>query len=189
MRESRPEVLMHHVNLALQHSSLTMRTYATLVRGVYNQRTPSAARGIQFHETRDPYHDERLNAQIVQRLLDNLDKLPCAIEESLVLALPQPYQGECRRELAARYGELAAPIPAISEHGAAVVSAAELMKDTGVALADLALSFDGNHILTHKRTTATRALGELDDVIGVATSLKARISNALGLQPHLSKAG
>lgn len=179
MRDTRPQVLLHHIEMMKQHSSTTFRTYATNVRDVYQQRTPLQARAVDFHTTRDPYNDERLNAQIVKRALDDLDRLPCALEEALVLALPDPFRSECRRELAARYGELAAAIPA-TEHGAAMADAADLMRETGEALADLAHCFDdGNNLLPASREAAQRAMGNLRDVQACSTTLEARLKDAL----------
>jgi len=177
MRETRPMVLAHHINLAT-HAGITFRVYAMQVRNVYNLRTPAPQRAIRFHETRDIYSDEKLNAQILRRLLDDLDDLPSAIEEALVLALPEPFQGECRRELAQRMGQLAAAIPA-GEHGAAVADAAALMRETGEVLTELAQSFDGNSVLPHKRPVAQRALGNLADVEAVVETIKTRLAAAL----------
>lgn len=179
MRESRPNVLLHHIIMAVKNSALTFRSYATHVRDEYDARTPVATRGIHFRTTRDPYSDEKLNAQTLQRLLDDPAKLPCEIEEALVLALPEPFQSECRRELAARMGELAAPMPR-EGHGAAVADAAALMRETGEALALLAPAFDGNSILPHQRASAKRALGELDDVLSTTVAIKTRLTEALG---------
>jgi len=95
-----------------------------------------------------------------------------------VLALPQPFQGECRRELAARWGELAAPMPS-SEHGAAVASAATLMRETGEALTELSRCFDGEQILPGKRAQAERALGEMNDVMASAFAIKVRLEQLL----------
>jgi len=178
MRESRPGVLLHHINMAVKHSALTFRAYATQVRDVYDERTPLALRGLVFRTTRDPYLDEKLNAQTLQRVLDEPNRIPCALEESLVLALPEPFQGECRRELAARMGELAAPMPR-DNHGAAMADAGTLMRETGEALAQLAQSFDGNTILPHQRAAALRACGELDDVMSAVVAIKTRLAKAL----------
>jgi hypothetical protein len=178
MRETRPQVIAHHVGMALQHSTLTMRKYGNAVRDVYEQRTPAEARAIRFHTTRDPYSDERLNAQIVKRALDDLHDLPCALEEALVLALPQPFQGECRRELAERYGELAAPIPAPGE-GAPLADCGSLMKECGEALVDLSRCFRNGVVVQGESRTARLALGDLDDVIAQATSIRARIADSL----------
>ncbi|MBR0346057.1 MAG: hypothetical protein IJI03_12445 [Rudaea sp.] len=178
MRESRQSVLLHHINMAVQNSAMTKRRYATCVRDQYDARTPAALRSIRFHATRDPYSDERLNEQTLRRLLDDADDIPVAIEEALVLALPQPFQRECRRELAARLGELAAPMPT-GEHGAAVANAATLMRETGEALADLAQCFDGETIPPDKRAVAMHALGELDDVTAQVFTIKTRLEQAL----------
>ena len=180
MRDTRPQVLLHYVTTATNGKGLTFRAYAMAVRDVYNARTPEALRDIAFHESRDPYKDERLNAQILRRLLDVPESLPCAIEEALVLALPEPYLRECRRELAARYGELAAPIPS-SDHGAAVVDAAALMRETGEALADLAQCFDGATVLPNARPQVLRARQALADVSACVVTLQARLTGALAV--------
>jgi hypothetical protein len=185
MRETRPQVIAHHITMALQHSALTMRKFGGAVRDVYEQRTPTEARAIRFHTTRDPYSDERLNAQIVKRALDDLQDLPCALEEALVLALPQPFQGECRRELAERYGELAAPIPSPAE-GAAIADCGSLMKECGEALVDLSLCFRNGVVVPGQTRTARQALGDLDDVIAQATSIRARIAEALAQESSVA---
>jgi hypothetical protein len=186
VRETRPQVLLHHINLAT-HAALTFRAYATAVRDVYVARTPVALRGVAFHETRDPYKDERLNAQTLRRLLDAPDDLPCALEEALVLALPEPFQRECRRELAARYGELAAAIPS-GAHGAAVADAATLMRETGEALADLAQCFDGDTVRPEARAQVLRARQDLADVTACVVTLQARLTGALAVSKIPSRA-
>lgn len=192
LRETRAAALLHHVNLATKHSAFTFRAYASQVRDAYEARTPAAARTIAFHTTRDPYADERANAQILRRLFEEKHGVPCAIEEALVLALPPPFQGECRRELAARLGELAAPMPA-DAHGAAVADAGALMKETGEVLTEVSQCFIGNEVPPDKRGIALRAIGEIDGMIASAVSIKTRLADAVGLLnpvvPLTKKAG
>lgn len=181
MLETRQAVILHHLNLAMHHSALTFRSYATAVRGLYNSRTPLAVRSIRFHETRDPYADERANAQILKRLLEDEAGIPVEIEESLVLCLPSPYQGECCRELAGRLGQLAAAIPA-DGHQCAVADAAALMRETGEALAELSECFNGESVLPNKIALATRAIGSLTDIEACVATLKARLQAATQAQ-------
>lgn len=191
MLETRQAVILHHLNLALHHSALTFRAFATQVRDTYNARTPAATRGTRFHETRDPYADERANAQILKRIIDEPASIPVELEESLVLCLPSPYQGECCRELAGRLGQLAAAIPA-GGHSAAIANGATLMKETGEALAELAqcLDLDGQRITPAKRALATRAIGSLTDIEACVATLKARLHDAAATNiSTLQKAG
>lgn len=182
LHETRPQVLVRHINMMMQHSATTFRAYATAVRDVYEHRTPAAQRSIAFHATRDPYADERLNAQIVKRAIDDAGKLPCALEEALVLALPEPFRSECLRDLAARYGTLAAPIPA-EAHGQALANAATLMRETGEALADLSQCLDADDRLLPgtQRAVVQRALGNLADVQAAVTTLVARLGGVEAL--------
>lgn len=179
MRDTRTAVLCAHLTLALHHSSLTMRSYATTVRDQYEQRTPRHARTLEFHTSRtDPYADERANAQIVQRFIDGTTRMPVEVEEALVFALPQPFHGECQRELAERYGNLAAPIPS-TETDAPLGDAGKLMAECGQALMELSRCYSNGSIVHGESNTARSALNELTDVIAEATSLRERLHQAL----------
>jgi hypothetical protein len=187
MRDTRAAVICAHLALALHHSGLTMRTYATTVRDLYEQRTPRHARTLEFHTTRtDPYADERANAQIVQRFIDGTTRMPVEIEEAMALALPQPFRGECQRELAERYGNLAAPIPTVSAD-APLADAGKLMAECGQALVEISRSYSNGMIVHGESNTARAALNELTDVIAQATSLRERLTQALSAPAILLK--
>ena len=116
MKTTRDQVIAHHVNMALRHcAAVTRESFADEVVDLYHQRTPLALRGIQFHAVEkggDPYAVQRANAQLLFRMLQGPVRLAAELEEAVVLALPQPYQGACLSDLAARYGLLATPMPA-----------------------------------------------------------------------------
>jgi hypothetical protein len=179
MRENRAQSIIHHIVLALANAT-TMRSYATTVAGIYNERTAAAARGIEFHSTRDPYADERANAQIVQRYVDGRARMPVEIEEALVLALPEPFRGECKRELAARYGDLAAPIPACDGE-AVLADAGKLMEECGLSIMEVAQSCRDGKIIPGKTETARKAVNDLTDVIAMSTTLREHLLQELGV--------
>ena len=183
MRETRPKVIAHHVALAIR-GGMTIRNYAADVAKLYAERTEPAQREVEFHFTRDPYADERANAQIVQRYIDS-PRMPAYIEEALVLALPEPFRAECQRELAARYGCLAAAIPSQAE-GAELADVGKLMAECGSAFVELAHSYRGGLILPGESKTARKAIDDLNDVIAQAVTCRTRLTEALN-QPHQLK--
>lgn len=176
LQETRPQTIAHHVRLALGQG-LTMRRYAADVAEIYTQRTAVSVRTIAFHATADIYADERANAQIVKRYLDGESgyRMPCEIEESLVLALPDPYRSECRRELAARYGELAAPMPA-ADAGAEQADAGRLMEHCGSALVELAQIWRDGRVTADELAMAKHAADKLTAIIAQCVSLRHRLS-------------
>ncbi|MDR3389899.1 MAG: hypothetical protein P4L92_22915 [Rudaea sp.] len=176
MRETRQQTIVCHVTLAM--AATTMRCYATDVARIYAERTPVAMRDVEFHQTRDPYADQRANAQIVQRYIDGRSRMPVEIEEALVLALPEPFRGECKRELAARYGDLAAPIPSAAP-GAPMADAGMLMAECGQALVELSQSYRDGVIVHGESGVARDAINKLTDVIAQATGLRERLIQAL----------
>lgn len=117
MRESRSAVITHHVRAALQHSGLSERVYACAVADSYRERTPLQARSVEFHAGGCYDADARSNAQLLRRMLDGQVRMPIDLEEPLVLSLPEPFRSACLRELAARTGHLAAPLPATTGAG------------------------------------------------------------------------
>ena len=163
MRESRSDVIAHHIRLALHRSTLTERLMGQAVADLYMQRTPLHARTIEFHNSRDPYADEKANAQIVRRMLDGSVRMPVDVEEALVLCLPQPFQRQCVTELAARTGHLAAELPADSGVGQ-LVHAAHLMRAAAEAVAALAPMYEDGVLDASDRAHADHALAELADV-------------------------
>jgi hypothetical protein len=179
MRETRPQTIIFHIQLALGRG-MTVRGYAADVARLYNERTQADARTIEFHSGTDPYADERANAQLVQRFIDARTRMPAEIEEALVLALPDPFRGECKRDLAERYGDLAAPIPSCGDD-CTVVDAGKLMEETGRALVELAQGFKDGVVVEGKTVTAAAAFKDLTDLIAQATTIRESVRKALGI--------
>lgn len=176
MRDTRTAVIAHHVRAALRHSGLNERSYAMTVVEVYQQRTPAHARTVHFSEAGDYYARERSHTQHLHRLLlaaeageAQAHRLPADLEEACVLALPQPFQQACMRELADRYGLLAAPQADASAKGE-LMRSADLLRETGEALLALAADWEGG-----SPEALERADAELRDVEAVVASLRATL--------------
>lgn len=178
MRESRSAVITHHVRAALQHSGLSERVYACAVADSYRERTPLQARSVEFHAGGCYDADARSNAQLLRRMLDGQVRMPIDLEEPLVLSLPEPFRSACLRELAARTGHLAAPLPATTGAGQ-VLSASRLMAETAEAIEALAPLLDDGRIDGADRAGIPTALRELLDVEAACASLRATLQAAL----------
>lgn len=172
---TRDRAIARHVAMALKHSDLTRETYGDDVARIYHERTPLHLRRVEFHEmTReaDPYAVLRANAQLVFRQIEGVTRLASELEEALVLALPEPYRSACLRELAARYGLLAAAQPA--EHPAGLVSQlGGLGREFGEALQALSKTMDDGRLDEADGEHAAEVVAQIDDLIAAATTLRA----------------
>jgi len=184
MRSNRTAALTTHVEHALRHARLSSETYADEVRRLYQERTPEGARVVQFQnpeEADDPYRALRHNAQTVRRYLGMNEqpiRLLADLEEAMVLALPEPYRGECLRELASRYGLLAARLPG-TERGSAALSLADLMRETAEVVEAVApLVADGLLDSFDGHLQITQALQQLADLEAACAAQRAQLEAA-----------
>lgn len=174
MSETRAQTIERHVRDMLHQTSVSLPSFSTAVVTQYHGRTAPAARGVLFHTDGDAYRCMRTNAQIIRRYLDGEPRLPCELEEALVLAMPDPWRTRCLSELAARYGLLAARIP---EQGRAETDISQLFREAGEAGAAIAQWLEGvREMGVHESQVAATAEKELHDVIAAATGLLARIA-------------
>ena len=108
MREPRSQTIARHVREALRHSGLTEQSLAAEVVEQYHRRTSLHERNVEFHSgttTKQIDEAQRANAQLLRRMFGGLVRMPADLEESIVLALPEPYRRRLLRELAGRHDE------------------------------------------------------------------------------------
>lgn len=140
----------------------------------------SDAGAITFtvRDAADYYERERANAQQLSRLLLNPTadgrngRLPADLEEACVLCLPGIYRAACLRELAARYGLMAAP-EAPRGSGEECLRAADLLRETAEAVRALPTVLEGDD--APDASALERAEAELADVAAVVASLRASV--------------
>lgn len=179
LSNTRSGALWRHLSFALTNSKLERETYADEVAKLYIARTPPHERGLLFHEhapNSDPYKVFSANRQLVFRMLDpdGPVRAPMELEEAAVLALPQPFRRECLRELAGRYGLLAAPIPAAGDDAPALASSCgEFAREFGECLLALAGTIGDGHLDPSDVARSPAAIDELDGLIAHAASLRA----------------
>lgn len=173
--EARSACIAHHVNMALRKSPLTERQYGQGVADLYMQRTPLHARSVEFHQSRDPYADERANAQLVRRP-DGTTRMPVDLEEALVLSLPEPFRSACLRDLAARLDLLAAPRPAAAS-AQQTVHLGEMTRDAGEVLIALAPMFQDGRIDAADAPRAREALDAIARAQAMLVTLESTVRN------------
>lgn len=125
--EPRTITIRRVVEEYLRETSTSEDTYADNVKLWYHKLVPHPNRRVlKFHETGDTGADLEANGQLLGRCLrKNAVRFPADLEEAVVMALPERYRFPLVRELSARYGLLAVPIP---ESGNTKHTATQLQK-------------------------------------------------------------
>lgn len=183
MNKPRDAIIAEHIAAAMRHTRLSYEAYAQAVLDHYHANTTDTLRGIKFHPVphSDPYPAMRANAQLVRRMVDGLAvRMPVEIEESLVLSLPDPYRAACLRELAARFGLLAAKQPQASANDQAE-SIGTLLLRCGDSIKALAPMMQDGAITATDAHLAPAALDHLEQMQADITTITACIRRyALG---------
>lgn len=185
MRETRAATVQAHVLMALRHSGTDQADFADDVASLYHERTPLHARGVEFHQhTRgaDPYQVRRANEQLLFRMLKagGPVRLPVELEEAVVMALPEPYRSECVRELAERYGLLAAALPTRGGCGTQA-SVGLLAREFGDVLHATAQTFGDGLLEQASPLHCAEVIKQIDQLVACALSL--REAHLKGTQP------
>lgn len=178
----RQAVIYAHTRRMLDSSALCVRKFALRVAEQYMALVAPDLRQAKFRRgvtLDDLCKAEKHNAQILGRYMDGtLKVLPADLEDAWVLALPEPYRGECERDLAARRGRVSFELPdnALGVDAAAMGKLfkqfGELCETLGPALADGVLDADD-------RPQLPRIVKEANDVIAATLSLKHQAMAAL----------
>lgn len=180
MRDRRDDVIRHHFDLAVRYSGETAEGLCTRAVDLYLERTPLHARHIAFQPPgRDPYTAQRHNAQHVRRFLGLSApdvRLPVEFEEAIVLALPDPFRGECLRELSQRVGLLAAKTPDPTK--SPLLGPADLMRECADVITALAPALHDGVYGSDDLPAIALALGHLSDVSGAVASLRQQLCDA-----------
>lgn len=182
MRDRRDDVIRAHWELAVRLSSDTIESLAARAVDLYHERTPLEARHVPFVPVgrSNAYEALRANTVHVRRFLgmsQPTTRLPCELEEALVLALPQPFQRECMRELARRVGLLAAREP--DPDASVLAGPADLMRECAETITALAPALADGQFTAEDAPALRAALAKLADVHSAAHSLMAQIQDAL----------
>lgn len=178
--EPRSSVITRHAEAALRTTGLPFNALADRAVTLYHERTALHERALQFQvaTTAQAYEQvSRANAQQVRRMMDGTVRMPADFEEALVLAVPELQRSALLRELAARYGLLAAPLPATG--GSDASSIAALMHDSARLLQALAPAFADGILDARDIAEAKAARPLATDLQGRLVSLTAELDEIL----------
>ena len=115
------------------------------------------------------------NAQVLRRYMDGTVKtLPADLEDAWVMALPEPFRGECERDLARRRGMLAVQMPADDETAQAV-GLSRLAHEFGELMSALAPALADGKLDATDLPYARRILDESDDLISAVVALRRQV--------------
>lgn len=190
LEQTRTEVIGAHLKRAMRTTRLKFGGYVEDAAALWLQRTPDVVRGDDFSAHSNDDKRRATNEQKVRRWFDGgVSARPSIdVEEALVLALPEPFRGDCLRELCMRYGGLFVAMPGCAQPLHLGV-AGELVTQCGEALTALApLLADGQIGVDDPEPALRHARRELIDVQSVIASLVARIDAALTQQQSDAKA-
>lgn len=178
----RSAVVFDHTRRMLDRTAMCTRKFAMHVAEQYVALVAPDLRQVPFRlgvTGDDLIRAEKHNAQQIGRYMDGTIKaLPADLEDAWVLALPEPYRGDCERELAQRRGCYSERKLAPGESGEVVgvgqilLEFGQLMEALGPALADGSIT---EADLPHAR----RILNESDDVIAALLSIRRTVTQIL----------
>lgn len=178
----RSAVLFDHTRRMLDQTAMCTRKFAMHVAEQYVALVAPDQRQVPFRlgvTGDDLIKAEKHNAQQIGRYMDGTIKaLPADLEDSWVLAMPEPFRGDCERELAQRRGRYSERKLASGEAGEVVgvgqilLEFGQLMEALGPALADGSIT---EADLPHAR----RILNESDDVIAALLSIRRAVTQIL----------
>jgi hypothetical protein len=171
--ETRSQTIERHTQRMMRERNITWQSFGQDVVEQYHALVPPPARDIVFAVEGDVFKRAKNNAKLLKRFLepDATVRMPVDIEEAWVKAMPEPYLGDCRRDLAARYGLLDVPMPDLvaanpartladlsREFGGVLTATAEILADNQLTAADLPHIPDA---ITHVRKLLACVEGQL----------------------------
>jgi hypothetical protein len=122
---------------------------------------------------------QRHNGQLIRRYMGGIELkvFPADLEDAWVLALPEPYRGDCERALARGRGML--PFWLAMGEGAASLSVGAMAVEFGELVQALAPTLADGQFTREDLPHARRILDEADGLIASVLSVRAQIEDLL----------
>ena len=173
----RQQVIYAHTRRMLDATASNYTTFAMEVAECYLARTAPDVRQVKLRtgDGADLIKAMENNAQVLRRYMDGTVKtLPSDLEDAWVMSLPDPYRGDCERDLARRRGMLAVRMPADGD-AAQAVGLARLASEFGDLMSALAPALADGRIDAADLPHARRILDESDDLICAVVALRRQV--------------
>lgn len=187
IHETRPQTILRITRQAWDAKAINLTEFSAAVTEAYFRTTPASAINTNLRlpsesNVRQYEKDRANNRQIVDRYIGGAVKtFPGDLEEPWVNSLPEPYRTQALRELAGRYGLLAARVRTTSE---GVASVADIASDAGAVLQAMAPIVADGVINESDRPHLKVAMTKLADLAADIASLQAQLAAALPDEPH-----
>lgn len=172
--ELRTEVIFRHLRRLVRETGVSVEDYSEDVLRVWMERTSAEARisGHDFRVTTPVFDRMSANGQKIRRWMSSEIKARPSIdvEECLVLGLPEPYQSDCRRDLARRYGLMDVPLPdeAGGDHVSDIAAMGDMAMRFGGLMQALAPILDDGQIDGKDAPLIPHAMDECEKLIAKA---------------------
>ena len=181
--EPRSQLIIRRTQQALRSSELTLGAFGSRVAAEYIARVALHERTMEFHAgatVESAARADKANGQLVGRIINGVVKFPADLEEAWVAALPASAQAELVRELAARYGLLAARLPAADGDACRQMEGfGRLSKEFGRSVQSLASIYADGQCDAGDLAHIPAAVAALDETIAAAISVRAQLLKVL----------
>ena len=177
----RQSLVYSHTRRMLDATRSNYTSFAMLVAESYLAMTAPDVRQVKLRtgEGTDLIKAMENNAQILRRYMDGtLKTLPCDLEDAWVCSLPEPFRGDCERDLARRRGMLAVRMPDDGAAGQAT-GLATLAHEFGELLSALAPALADGRIDHADLPHARRILDGSDDLICATVAVRRQVQALL----------
>lgn len=174
--ETRSQTIERHTRRQFHELRVSWQTFAEVVVQRYHDLVPERCRDIDFDLGGDLFVRAKRNAKRLQRFLeqDATTRMPVDIEEAWVLSLAEPYRGDCKRELARRYGLLDVPLPDLRRLDS-VRSLADVTCEFGAVLSGLSPALSDFRVTREDLPHVDAAIPHLQSLIASAEGLLAQL--------------
>lgn len=167
----RQSVIYGYTRLMLDETAMNANSFAMAVAERYHALVAPDVRQVKLRlgEGDALCRAMKDNGQVLRRYMDGTVKvLPSDLEDAWVLALPEPYRGNCERDLARRRGRFSFELSE-SLQGAEYSSIASVMSEAGELCAAWGKSLADGHFSAAEEQ---RINNESDDVIAAVLRLR-----------------
>lgn len=181
-REPRSRLIIRRTEEAIRSSGLNVLKFAARVVDNYMMMVAPDDRIIDFYASHGSMQallrDEKRNGEMIDRIIKGVTRFSVDLEEAWIAALPDRARADLIRELAARYGLIAARIPSAQSHRERVADLAAVLSDAGDLAKAMAPMFADGKIAADDKLHIRAALIEIDKSLADLTSLRAQLASA-----------
>jgi hypothetical protein len=175
----RQSVIYAHTRRMLDQTAMDATAFALRVAEQYIATTAPDVRQVKLRlgDGADLLTAMDNNGQVLRRYMDGTVKvLPADLEDAWLLAMPEPYRGDCERDLARRRGYVPVQLGATGDAPCEPVCLGRLAKEFGALCEALAPALADGKFCHADMPHAARILNESDDLIAAVLALRRKVT-------------